>query len=95
MIGVASILRQHGRTALLTQTIPAGGENDATSAQYLSTIADAILTLDYSTQGYNLDREMRVVKTRGSGHEPHPYRLSIQEGGLAVTRMSRQEASAR
>ena len=96
LIGVASILRRHGRTALLTQTIPlSGGKDDPSAAPYLSTIADAILALDYSTQGYNLDREMRVVKTRGSAHEPHPYRLSIQEGGLTVTRMSRQEASAR
>ena len=96
MIGVASILRQHGRTALLTQTVASSGaRDDASSAPYLSTIADAILTLDYSMQGYNLEREMRVVKMRGSAHETHPYRLSILEGGLSVSRMSLQEATAR
>jgi hypothetical protein len=32
---------------------------------------------------------------RGSAHEPHPYRLSIQEGGLSVSRMSLQRSTAR
>jgi circadian clock protein KaiC len=96
MIGMASILRQHGRTALLTQTAAAENRpDDPGAAPYLSTIADAILMLDYSTRSYELDREMRVIKTRGSAHEGHPYRLSIEPGGLVVTRMTDQQAHAR
>jgi circadian clock protein KaiC len=76
MIGVASILRGHGRSALLTQTVVAGKAADHT-APYLSTIADAILTLDYSPWAYELNRTMRVVKMRGSAHATHPYRLEI------------------
>jgi circadian clock protein KaiC len=83
MIGVASILRQHGRSALLTQTILSGEAAEHT-APYLSTIADAILTLDYSEREYELKRTLRVIKMRGSAHETHPYRLTIGEGGLTV-----------
>ncbi len=85
MIGVASILRGHGRSALLTQTVLAGAAAEHT-APYLSTIADAILTLDYSPSGYELNRTMRVLKMRGSPHATHPYKLEIAAGGLRVER---------
>ena len=62
------------------------------TAPYLSTIADAILTLDYSTQGYELDRRMRVIKMRGSDHEQHPYRLYIEPGGLRTVKLTPEEA---
>jgi circadian clock protein KaiC len=91
MIGVASILREHGRSAMITQTI-AASELAEHTAPYLSTIADAILTLDYSTSGYELDRRMRVIKMRGSDHEQHPYRLQIEPGGLSVSKLSEEEA---
>jgi circadian clock protein KaiC len=91
MIGVASILREHGRSALITQTI-ATSERFEHTAPYLSTIADAILMMDYSTEGYEIDRTMRVIKMRGSGHEQHPYRLQIESGGPKVTRMTPEEA---
>ena len=86
MIGVASILRQHGRSALLTQTVTAGEAADHT-APYLSTIADTILTLDYSAKEYELKRTLRVIKMRGSRHETHPFRLQIGEGGLTVRKL--------
>ena len=94
MIGVAAILREHGRSALITQTI-ATSEMAEHTAPYLSTIADAILTLDYSTESYELDRQMRVIKMRGSDHEQHPYRLNIEPGGLQVHKMTPQEVEAR
>ena len=87
MIGVASILRGYGRSALLTQTVLAGAAVEHT-APYLSTIADAILTLDYSPAGFELNRTMRVVKMRGSAHETHPYHLGIGAGGLQIDRWS-------
>ena len=87
MIGLASLLREHGRSALLTQTVAAGESGDH-SAPYLSTVADAILAMDYSPLGYELNRTMRVIKMRGSNHETHPYRLSIEPGGLKVDRIA-------
>jgi circadian clock protein KaiC len=93
MIGVAAILREHGRSALITQTI-ATSELAEHTAPYLSTIADAILTLDYSTESYEIDRRMRVIKMRGSNHEQHPYRLNIEPGGLKVKKLTPEEVSA-
>jgi circadian clock protein KaiC len=92
MIGVASILREHGRSALLTQTTAGPGDDHA--APYLSTIADAILTLNYSTHGYDLERSMRLIKMRGSQHATRPYRLVIEAGGLKARPMTREEAEA-
>ena len=90
MIGVASILREHGRSALITQTTTMGLANE--TAPYLSTIADAILTLDYSLEAYELDRAMRLIKMRGSKHETHPYHLEIEGGGLRVHKLTPDEA---
>jgi KaiC/GvpD/RAD55 family RecA-like ATPase/ActR/RegA family two-component response regulator len=82
MIGLASLLREHQKGALFTQTITSGTADQ--TAPYLSTIADAILALDYSVRGYELVRTLRVLKMRGSAHETHPYHLTIGQGGLKV-----------
>jgi circadian clock protein KaiC len=86
MVGVSSILRGRGRTALLTQTVAGTEIASEHRVPYLSTIADAILELSYSTAGGDLEREMRVIKMRGSSHETHPYRLSIEQDGIAVSK---------
>lgn len=83
MVGLASLLREHGRSALLTQTV-VGGEAAGHTAPYLSTLADTILILDYSIDKYDLSRTMRVLKMRGSSHVTVPYRLQIGQGGLQV-----------
>lgn len=88
MIGVASVLREHGRSALITQTV-AASEAAEHAAPYLSTIADAIIAMDYSPSGFELNRTMRVIKMRGSGHKTHPYELFIEPGGLRVQKLSR------
>jgi circadian clock protein KaiC len=85
MIGVAALLRKHGRSALLTQTVTGGAAEH--TAPYLSTIADCILSLDYSTKEYELQRSVRVIKLRGGAHDTHPYRLGIRQGGLSVEKM--------
>jgi len=94
IIGVASLLREHGRSALMTQAVLAG-EAAGHTAPYLSTVADAILSMDYSPIGYELDRTMRVIKMRGSDHDTHPYRLTIGGGGLEVAKISPGEFNRR
>ena len=89
MIGVAAILREHGRSAFITQTTQ--GDSGEQTAPYLSTIADAILTLDYTLDSYEMNRSMRLIKMRGSGHETVPYRLDVESGGLRVTKMTPEE----
>jgi circadian clock protein KaiC len=91
MIGVASIFREHGRSALITQTTTGAVADHA--APFLLTIADAILTLDYNLEEYGLDRTMRLIKMRGSDHETHPYRLAIEPGGLTVSRLTPGEGA--
>jgi circadian clock protein KaiC len=93
IIGVASLLREHGRSALITQTVMPG-ESASHTAPFLSTVADAILAMDYSPVGYELDRTMRVIKMRGSDHDTHPYRLRIEPGGLKVEKITAQEHAA-
>jgi circadian clock protein KaiC len=87
MIGLASLLREHGRSALLTQTV-AHGETTQSGAPYLSTVADAILAMDYAPHGFELNRTLRVIKMRGSAHDTHPYELVIESGGLRVNRVA-------
>jgi circadian clock protein KaiC len=95
IIGVASLLREHGRSALITQTVMPG-ESASHTAPFLSTVADAILAMDYSPSGYELDRTMRVIKMRGSDHDTHPYRLKIEAGGLSAQKISpRDHGTAR
>ena len=73
--------------SFLSSRVLAGTASEHT-APYLSTIADAIVTLDYSPAAYELNRTMRVIKMRGSAHETHPYRLQIGSGGLNIERWS-------
>jgi len=47
--------------------------------------------MEYDPAGYELDRQMRVIKMRGSDHATHPYRLKIEPGGLKVEELSRAE----
>src|SRR5438093_12159997 len=60
MIGLAALLREHGRSALLTQTVM-GTDVVEHTAPYLSTIADAILALDYKVDAEDLQRSLRVL----------------------------------
>jgi len=82
MVGVASQLREHGRSALLTQTVVMGDTDR--DAPFLSTIPDAICLLDYAIDGADLQRSIRVLKMRGSAHVTAKRKLDIGHGGLAV-----------
>jgi circadian clock protein KaiC len=86
MVGLAALLREHGRSALLTQTIGTFNSED-TAAPYLSTIPDAILMMDYSLGSKELERTIRVLKMRGSSHVTARRRLTIEPGGLNVEPM--------
>ncbi|HVG61206.1 MAG TPA: circadian clock protein KaiC [Hyalangium sp.] len=83
MVGFSSLVREHSRSALLTQAINDVKE-DERSAPFLSTIADAIITLDYQRHGKHLDRTISVTKMRGSAHSDDAFRLRIRPGGLGI-----------
>lgn len=86
LIGLASLLRIRGRSALLTQTISSQTEARQ-DPPFLSTVADAILMLDYTADAPQLERTMRVLKMRGSAHATDQRRLVIGGGGLRVERV--------
>jgi len=81
MVGFASLLREHNRSALLTQTTTSA---DDEAAPFLSTIADAIIALDAQRTGRALLRTIAVTKMRGSPHSDETFRLKIRPGGLAI-----------
>ena len=85
MVGMAALIREHSRSALLTQTITRGDED--TAAPYLSTIPDAILRLDYQIRDHELERTIQVLKMRGSSHETAELGLTIGAGGLEISRL--------
>jgi circadian clock protein KaiC len=83
MIGLAAMLRERGRSALLTQTIAARAEATH-DPPFMSTIADAILQLDYTAEETELLRTIRVLKMRGSAHDASQRTLTIGQGGLSI-----------
>jgi circadian clock protein KaiC len=89
MVGFSSIVREHSRSALLTQAINDVKEDERT-APFLSTIADAIITLDYHRNGKHLDRTISVTKMRGSPHSDDAFRLMIRPGGLGIEELPEQ-----
>ncbi|GEM_PF-4443815 len=95
MVAIASILRQQGRSALLTQAISSyrGSEH---AVPYLSTIADVILDLDSTRHRGGIRGGIRVTKMRGSAHSTREHRFGIGQGGLEVdAKSSRAERPAR
>lgn len=91
LIGVASLIREHARSAMLTQTIASQAESSE-AAPYLSTVCDAILMLDYAANQPDLARTMRVLKMRGSKHATEQRRLRIDGKGLHVDAVASESA---
>ncbi|WP_224240170.1 circadian clock protein KaiC [Hyalangium gracile] len=91
MVGFASLVREHSRSALLTQTTNDVKEDERT-APFLSTIADAIIALDYQRHGKSLVRTINVTKMRGSAHSDDAFRLRIQPGGLRIEELQEPQA---
>ncbi|QRK04169.1 circadian clock protein KaiC [Archangium violaceum] len=95
MVGFAALVREHSRSALLSQTLTV--HEDDTAAPFLSTIPDAIISLDYERHQRKLTRTISVVKMRGSAHAEDSYTMHIRPGGLTVEapRNSRAEEENR
>jgi circadian clock protein KaiC len=86
MIGFSSLMREHSRSALLTQATPQAGFEQQ-DPPYLSTIPDAILVMGYSVKNHRLQRTLQVLKMRGSKHSTEQHALDIGPTGLSVDRL--------
>ena len=93
MVGVASQLREHGRSALLIQTV-GSNQNEERDAPFLSTIPDAICLLDYDRAGRDLERTIQVLKMRGSPHVTEKREMHIEQGGLRIGHLPRPDTHA-
>jgi circadian clock protein KaiC len=82
MVGFSALVREHSRSALLTQTLTV--QTDDAAAPFLSTIPDAIIALDYERHEGRLSRTLSVVKMRGSRHAEDSVRLKLGQGGLLL-----------
>jgi circadian clock protein KaiC len=80
MVGFSALVREHSRSALLTQTLTV--QTDDAAAPFLSTIPDAIIALDYERHEGKLRRSISVVKMRGSSHAEDSFHLKLGQGGL-------------
>lgn len=93
MVGLAALIREHARSAMLTQTIASQAES-LEAAPYLSTVCDAILMVDYAANEPDLARTMRVLKMRGSKHATEQHRVVFGHGGLDVSPIPREAKSS-
>lgn len=94
IVGLAALLREHGRSALVTQTVTTHPEHD-NAAPFLSTIPDAILLMDYALDDESMHRRIRVLKMRGSGHSSERRPFIIDNGGIQVQSPGRRSNPTR
>jgi circadian clock protein KaiC len=91
MVGFASLVREHSRSALLTQAVNDVKEDERT-APFLSTIGDAIISFDYQRKGKTLERRISVTKMRGSAHSDDAFQVRLGHQGLTIEPLKDSEA---
>ena len=84
MVGLASLLREHGRSALLTQTVVGGERRRPHRAVPLDPRRHHPDPRLRHRQVRPQPHACASLKMRGSSHVTHPYRLQIGQGGLQV-----------
>ena len=92
MIGVASILREHGRSALITQTIAGLGDDGAQRAvpvDHRRRDPDARLLPPTATSSIGRCASSRCADRRT---RRIPIALDIESGGLKVTKLTKEQA---
>ena len=80
---LAAIVHESRCTALVTCAHDTS-DSEASIAPDLSSLADAIVSIDVAISPEGVTRFVRLVKSRGSAHAVGPYRLSMERGGPAI-----------
>ncbi|HEY6066154.1 MAG TPA: ATPase domain-containing protein, partial [Thermoanaerobaculia bacterium] len=72
-----------GITSMMTYEIPHLFEAHSLSEEQISNISDNIVLLRF-TQSQPMERTLRIIKTRNSGHDHAERVLKIRSGGISV-----------
>jgi circadian clock protein KaiC len=84
LYGLVIRLRTLGVTSLFTLEARSLYFGDTLSERGLSPLADNVLMVRYGLEEGLLVPMLRVVKTRGSGHDQASHRVSVGKGGLRL-----------
>ncbi len=84
LMRLVSILKERGITCLMTNQISGlAGSDEELSGICFSSVVDAVLQLRFVEEGQEINREMLVVKSRGSGHSNRRQAFAITSRGIA------------
>jgi circadian clock protein KaiC len=83
-VGLSGYLKGRGVATMMTTTLPNLLGGDHATDLYLSTIADAILSLRYFDLDSQVRRAILVLKIRGSAHARSMHEYEIHADGMSV-----------
>ena len=81
--GLTDYFKSHGVSVLLTHEMH-DASLSALTKHGVSFVADNLLLLAFKEEGKYLNRYLRVVKMRGSGHSTELKELIIDQTGVSI-----------
>jgi len=82
LISLTSFIKQHEIAGLCTATNKSLIGGQSASEQHISTLTDSIILLRYIQEGDMMNRGLMVLKMRGSEHDKHIHRFTIDGKGM-------------
>lgn len=82
--GLTDYFKSHGVSVLLTHEMHDASTLSALTKHGVSFVADNLLLLVFKEEGKYLNRYLRVVKMRGSGHSTELKELIIDQTGVSI-----------
>lgn len=86
VIGITSLVKARGITALLTATSPTLTGGTSVTESHISTLTDTIVLLRYVESYGSLRRGLAVIKMRGSSHVKDIREFTIDSDGMKIGR---------
>jgi circadian clock protein KaiC len=84
LLGLTFHMKQQEMLGLMTTVLAYGESGLSLSDLHVSTISDAIITLEYVPIGSTMRRGLHVVKMRGSDHDKRLREFVIREDGMEI-----------
>ena len=82
LISLTSFIKKGEIAGLCTATNKSLVGGQSASEQHISTLTDSIILLRYIQEGDMMHRGLMVLKMRGSEHDKHIRRFTIDGGGM-------------